>query len=407
MSANRAGLDPHPGLPDPRPLRLGARGTGAHQQPGDWHDHGSHPEWDTEWWYITGHLGEAPANGVSPAATALPSHAPAARPAYGFQLTFFRSRVPNTTDLHSALAARHLISAHLAVSDVRNQRLLHEERIARATADARLGLGEATVGDLGVRLGNWQLVRDDTGPQRLHARLPGRELGLDLRFDLTQAPIVQGDGGLSRKGPDARQVSYYYSLPQLRAHGELRLASGQRLQVQGRAWLDHEWSTALMHPQAVGWDWIGMNLNDGSALTAFRLRDAQGRTIWTGGSWRAPPEPAEASAVQTSAVQTSAVQVGAVQTGAVRVFGGQALQFEPLTTWRSPATQASYPVHWRIRTPVGVFGVRALIDAQELDATASTGAIYWEGLSELQDERGRVLGWGYLEMTGYAGRLRL
>ena len=383
----RASASAHPGLPDPRPLQLG--GPKA-----SWRDHGSHPEWGTEWWYITGRLNLGPAPEPSRlSGRTLPD--PAA-PHFGFQLTFFRSRLaqPSSPDNPSTrlakasaqdqpgLRATHIISAHLAVSDVRQQRLVHEQRVGRATAQAELGMGAAAVGDLQVRLGNWQLrhAADDLG-QHLLARLPGQDLGLDLRCTPTQAPIVQGDGGLSRKGPDAQQISYYYSLPQLAVAGQLRLGA-QHQRVHGTAWMDHEWSTALMHPEAVGWDWIGMNLNDGGALTAFRLRDAQGRHIWTGGSWRDPA-------------------------GQLQVFGGDALRFEPLKTWRSTLSKASYPTRWAIHTPIGTVIVQAAFDAQELDSRASTNAIYWEGLSALQNANGQTLGWGYLEMTGYAGRLRL
>ena len=356
----------HPGLPDPRPLQLGPVGS--------WRDHGSHPEWGTEWWYITGQLSSRE-----------PTR-PQVEPEYGFQLTFFRTLVPNTASQKSGLAARHIMSAHLAVSDVKRQRLVHEERVARATQHPELGAGDAQLGDLRVRLGNWLLARQPSStPGKaagMHASLSGRDVALDLQFELGQPPIVQGDGGLSRKGPDARQVSYYYSLPQLQARGSLRMGQ-QTLAVRGQAWMDHEWSTALMHPLAVGWDWIGMNLADGAALTAFRLRDAQGNTLWTGGSWRG------------------------ANAGAPRVFGGQDVHFTALRSWRSPHSKASYPVQWRIATPVGEFVVRALFDDQELDSRASTGTVYWEGLSELQDAHGQHRGWGYLEMTGYAQRLRL
>jgi predicted secreted hydrolase len=137
-----------------------------------------------------------------------------------------------------------------------------------------------------------------------------------------------------------------------------------------------------MHPEAVGWDWIGMNLDDGSALTAFHLRRADGSALWAGGSWR--PRGGEA-----------------------RSFGPTDVRFDAERRWTSPRTQAAYPVQWRIDTPVGRFGVRSLLDDQELDSRGSTGAVYWEGLSELLDAQGRRIGRGYLEMTGYAARLRL
>jgi predicted secreted hydrolase len=152
--------------------------------------------------------------------------------------------------------------------------------------------------------------------------------------------------------------------------------------VSGRAWLDHEWSDSFLDPSAVGWDWIGMNLDDGSALTAFRLRRADGSALWSGGSHR----PAG---------------------GATRDFANGEVVFTPRRTWTSGATSARYPVEWELSTPVGSFAVDALLEDQELDSRASTGAVYWEGLSVLLDGSGRRLGRGYLEMTGYAARLVL
>ena len=125
-----------------------------------------------------------------------------------------------------------------------------------------------------------------------------------------------------------------------------------------------------------------MNLDDGGALTAFQLRRADGSALWAGGSLRSAA-------------------------GALRVFGADEVRFTPLRRWTSPATQAHYPVQWRIETPAGRFEVQARLDAQELDSRASTGTVYWEGLSDLLDASGRRVGRGYLEMTGYASPLRL
>ena len=116
-----------------------------------------------------------------------------------------------------------------------------------------------------------------------------------------------------------------------------------------RAWLDHEWSEAILHPEAVGWDWIGMNLQDGRALTAFRLRRRDGSTLWSGGSLRTPGQPA-------------------------RIFTFPEVRFTPGRTWQSPASGARYPVEWTVDTPAGRFQVRARLDAQELDSRGSTGA---------------------------------
>ncbi len=324
-------------------------------------DHGAHPETRTEWWYLTGSL-----QGGNPAQT------------YGFQITFFRSRVDVAAHSTSRFATRQLIFAHAALTDLRHGELLHDQRIARAG----WGLAEAAEGDTHLTLRDWQLHREgDTQRSVYRSRIQARTFQLDLRFTQTQPVLLQGQAGFSRKGPDPQQASHYYSQPQLAVQGTLSLR-GQTLPVQGQAWLDHEWSESWMHPEAVGWDWIGMNLNDGRTLTAFRLRRRDGSTLWSGGSLRAPGQPA-------------------------RIFTYPEVRFTPGRTWQSPASGARYPVAWTVDTPAGRFEVRARLDAQELDSRGSTGSIYWEGLSELRDAQGTVVGGGYLEMTGYAGPLAL
>ncbi len=319
-------------------------------------DHGAHPDFRTEWWYVTGHASTA------------------AGRAFGFQVTFFRSRVDAAQGMQSAFAAKQLVFAHAAVTDVQGNKLLHDQRIAREGFD----IATAGTADTQLKLRDWSLVRE--GPA-YRARISAQDFTLDFTFAPTQAVLLQGDQGLSRKGPDARQASYYYSQPQLKTQGTLTLR-GDPLAVTGTAWLDHEWSEELMHPEAVGWDWIGMNFMDGSALTAFRLRRRDGSTLWDGGSFRtAAGTPYIASPGET--------------------------QFRPQRTWKSPLSQAVYPVEWMVRTPADFYTVRAVIDNQELDSRNSTGAIYWEGLSDLIDSNGRKVARGYLEMTGYAGKLRL
>ena len=329
------------------------------------HDHGAHPDTRTEWWYLTGSL-QGRASASSPAQT------------YGFQITFFRSRVDVAAHSASRFATRQLIFAHAAVTDLQRGELLHDQRIARAG----WGLADAAEGDTHLTLRDWQLHRTgDVQRSTYRSRIPARTFQLDLNFTQTQPVLLQGQAGFSRKGPEPQQASHYYSHPHLAVDGSLRL-HGQTLNVQGRAWLDHEWSESIMHPEAVGWDWIGMNLQDGRALTAFRLRRRDGSTLWSGGSLRTPGQPA-------------------------RIFTFPEVRFTPGRTWLSPASGARYPVEWTVDTPAGRFQVRARLDAQELDSRGSTGSIYWEGLSELRDAQGAVVGGGYLEMTGYAGALVL
>ena len=319
-------------------------------------DLGSHPDYAIEWWYITGRL-------------------LAREREFGFQLTFFRSRVPATQTMTSAFAAKQLIFAHAAVTDVVGRKLWHDQRIAREGFE----IAQASQSDTDIKLSDWSLRRDGT---RYQAKAVARDFSFDLMLNETQTILLQGDRGLSRKGPQPEQSSRYYSLPQLQISGNLGLGK-ENLPVQGTAWLDHEWSQSLLDPMAVGWDWIGINMLDGSALTAFQLRDKSGKAIWDGGSFRSRAMGARA-----------------------QVFARGEVQFIPIRKWTSPLTKASYPVEWTVQTPMGRYRIKAVVDDQELDSRASTGAVYWEGLSELFDSSDRLVGRGYLEMTGYAAALR-
>jgi predicted secreted hydrolase len=339
-------------------------------------DHGAHLPLRTEWWYATGEV-------ITGQGKAL-----------GFQITFFRSRVARSAPEEpvSASAAqaprrfepRHLLFAHGALTDVDAQHQWHAERLARWNGDPAARPAYARLDDTDVAIGPWRLQRQPIPMGgRYSAVLDDTDFGFKLQLEATQPLLLQGESGYSRKGPEPSQASGYYTQPQLAVTGEVRRGT-ERLAVRGTAWLDHEWSESLMHPDAVGWDWIGMNLLDGSALTAFQLRRADGSAVWVGGSWR----PAGRSQAQA--------------------FGPAEVAFTPVEHWTSPGTGARYPVRWQVQTPVGRFVVQARMNAQELDSRRSTGTIYWEGLSDLLDANTATrVGRGYLEMTGYAGRLRL
>lgn len=318
-------------------------------------DHGAHPAYRIEWWYVTGWLEP---DGGEPV---------------GFQVTFFRARPGIDAANPSAFAAHQVLFAHAAISDPSAGRLVHDQRIARQG----FGLAEAALGDADVAIDDWSLRRQGDG--RFRTTIKGD--GFDLRLVLTptQPPLLQGQGGYSRKGPGPGQASYYYSLPQLSVSGDMR-RGGRTRPVGGKAWMDREWSSSLLDPAAVGWDWTGINLDDGGALTAFQVRGADGRAIWAGGSWRSPE-------------------------GALTTFAPGDVRFETVRTWRSPRTGATYPtaqaVEARIGGRVRRFALTPLFDDQELDSRASGGPVYWEGA--VTTEGGR----GYLELTGYVQPLKM
>ena len=340
-------------------------------------DAGAHKDFVTEWWYITGYAAGVDSSGAPSAA-------------FGFQVTFFRRRVAATQDMKSRLAAKQLLFAHAAVTDVQGKKLWHDQRIARWSGDAPgnnpADMASASAQDTDIVLRDWSLRR--TGAD-LQAQIPAGDFTLNLSFKTTQPVLLQGQEGLSRKGPEEKQASYYYSLPQLQVSGSLALR-GQihAISTGSTAWLDHEWSQEVLHPLAVGWDWMGINLFDGSALTVFQLRDKEGRALWDGGSFRSPAGAGNASGVKY-------------------VFSHGEVLFKPGRIWRSALSSANYPVEWIVRTPADFYTIKAVIDNQELDSRGSTGAIYWEGLCEVWDSQQKLVGRGYLEMTGYAAALKL
>lgn len=312
-------------------------------------DHGAHARFRTEWWYVTGLL-----------------QTQAGRE-YGFQVTFFQQATGVGNTSKSAFAPRQLIIAHAAVTDVVRQSLIHEEKVARAV----LGLAGASDATTDVWLDRWRIsLQGDT----YTLTIPGEKLSLSLRLVAPAPPLLQGENGFSRKGPLPRQASYYYSRPQLQVSGTLAL-DGRGEAVAGRAWLDHEWSSEVMSGDAVGWDWIGINLSDGGALMAFRMRDARGEALW--------------------AAATRVTPAGDAVT-----YRPSQIRWQADGEWQSPASGARYPAQIRIDLAEKKFVVAPRIAAQEVDARRSTGTIYWEGLSDLVFEGARI-GTGYLEMTGY------
>lgn len=318
-------------------------------------DHGSHPQFRTEWWYLTGWIKTEDGADL------------------GVQVTFFRNRPGLAEDNPSRFAPRELLFAHAALADPKAGRLLHDQRSARAG----FGIAQAGAGDANLRLEDWSLARDG---EAWVADIKAGEFRLALRFTPNQPVLLQGEGGYSRKGPRPEQASYYYSLPQLAVSGEVRRA-GVTSKVTGRAWMDHEWSSEVMAPDAVGWDWAGINLDDGGALMAFRMRNAKGEAIWSGGSLRAAD-------------------------GRLKALGPKDVRFEPLRAWRSPRTGASWPVAMRVHAAGRQWDLAPLMDDQELDARASTNTVYWEGAVRAS-EAGKPAGRGYLELTGYWKALKL
>jgi predicted secreted hydrolase len=313
-------------------------------------DHGAHFDYRTEWWYVTGALDAPQAN-------------------IGFQLTFFRVRTGSAEALSSPLAPTQILFAHAAVT-LPGDGLYHAERAARH----RLG-GLTSPSDCDVYIGAWQLQRGANDTFILKAQ--DSQFVLDLSLTPTQPLILQGDAGYSRKGARAEQASYYVSWPHLRVEGALTL-KGKSTPARGTAWFDHEWSSEVLSDADVGWDWLGVNLDNGGALMLFRIRNAAGETAFAHASMR------DAN-------------------GRTQTWSGDEVRFQVKRNWRSPRG-TSYPVELKVRFGEFQIVTRPTIDDQELVARRPVPVRYWEGLVKVE---GALTGRGYLELTGYAEKLRL
>jgi len=319
------------------------------------HDEGAHTAFRSEWRYVTGWLRDSEGRDC------------------GFQVTFFRNRPGVTEASASRFAPKQLLFAHAAIADPSVKRLRIDQRAAREG----FGLAYASAGRTNVRIDDWSLVQD---ADRFVAKIKSRDFALDLSLVAAAAPLLEGDRGISRKGPNPVDASYYYSRPQLIVTGTLTIDHDAR-QVTGVAWLDHEWSSRYLPKGAVGWDWTGVNFDDGSALMAFRIRDASGQALWAGGTWRGAH-------------------------GATRTLAPDDIAFTPLAHWRSPRTGIDYPVSFRLRAGDSDVTLAPLFPDQELDARIGVGTVYWEGAVRAM-VGDRPAGRGYLELTGYGRPLRI
>ncbi|WP_332875700.1 lipocalin-like domain-containing protein [Massilia sp. S19_KUP03_FR1] len=320
-------------------------------------DFGAHPDYRTEWWYVTGWLKTADGKPL------------------GFQVTFFRSRTGVDQANPSAFAAKQLIIGHAALSDPAVGHLLHDQRSARAG----FGLAYARTGNLDVKLDDWHMVRGADGRYTVQVR--SSQMTFDLTLTPSQPVLLQGVNGYSQKGAAAQHASYYYSEPQLTVTGKVAHTNGPAQTVTGSAWMDHEWSSEALQPDASGWDWIGANLDDGGALMAFQVRNRQGSKIWAHATLRD-------------------------RSGKVTQFTPDQVRFEPFQHWQSPRTEAVYPVATVLTTGATQWRITPLQPDQELDSRRSTGAVYWEGAIKVERD-GVPAGHGYLELTGYLQAIKL
>ncbi|HEY5644846.1 MAG TPA: lipocalin-like domain-containing protein [Pseudomonadales bacterium] len=313
-------------------------------------DHGAHPAFRSEWWYFTATLADE-----------------ADRP-LGVQFTMFRQALaPDGAHAERPPGNRwqtnQVYLAHFAVTDAAAGEHRSHERFARGHPELAGVRGDP----FRLWLEDWTLESQDA--QTWQLRVNAAEEGAELALALVGPPVLQGEAGLSRKG--AGQASYYYSMPRIRVAGVVRAAGVERT-VSGSGWLDREWSTSVLSPGQLGWDWFALSLDDGRRIMLFRLRRADGS--------RDPFDQGMLS----------------VPGAADRPLAAADFEVRPIREWRDEHGVA-WPVAFDVRVGAQRWSVEAVIDDQRMDTTIR----YWEGLVSVRDAEGARIGRGYLELTGY------
>jgi predicted secreted hydrolase len=315
-------------------------------------DHGPHPDFRTEWWYYTGNLRTPTGRHV------------------GFQLTFFRvALAPAEAPRASAWATRQLYVAHFAVTDTAGGRFHAASRASRAA----LGLAGAQAAPFRVWVESWS-VQDEDGATRLRAQ--EGDVAIDLAVSPAKPVVLQGDRGLSQKGPEPGNASLYYSFTRMPANGTVRLGA-ETLEVAGEAWMDREWSTSALGAGVAGWDWFAVQLDDGRELMVYLLRRRDGT-----------PDPLSAGTLVAA-------------DGTARRLEAADARIETLGHWTSPHSGVRYPARWRLSVPSAE--LRLEIEPRLADQELRVGTRYWEGAVTVTGSSGgrAIGGQGYVELVGY------
>ncbi|MEJ6389881.1 lipocalin-like domain-containing protein [Gymnodinialimonas ulvae] len=306
-------------------------------------DHGPHPDYRIEWWYLTATL-------QGPDGTE-----------YGVQWTLFRSALaPDTSDTWTA---PQLFMGHAGLTTPTAH--FHAERLARG------GTGQAgvTSDPFRAHIDDWEMAPtapDGDAYDALHLTARGPDFAYDLDLTAEGPLIFHGQDGYSVKSAEG-QASYYYSQPFYTATGTLSLPDGD-ISVTGTAWLDREWSSQPLSEDQLGWDWFSLQFEDGARMMAFALRSDAG-PAFTSATWINPD-------------------------GTTQSYGDGHVYLTPLAT--SEVADRTIPTEWQITFPDRDIDIRtAPVNAQ---SWMDTSFPYWEGPITFT---GTHAGRGYLEMTGY------
>ena len=324
-------------------------------------DHGSHDLFVTEWWYFTGHLFSGDDQ------------------RFGYELTFFRRAINDRRvwSNSSRWAPRQVYFAHFALTDRGNDKFRYDEKISRAG----IGKAGAKTGGLNTWIDQWSVTAVTEDHQELHLKASTPEFSIDLNVTLQKPPVIHGLKGVSLKGSHAGQASHYYSLTRLATQGVLRV-DGEKKDVTGMSWMDHEFGSGELAEGLIGWDWFSIQLESGYEIMAYWLRREDGTFDSSSSGTLVSPD------------------------GTAQHLNRNDLKLGILDYWESPLSGARYPSRWNLTIVPSHMNLTLTpqLPNQELRTTKSTRITYWEGAVDVRgtDEASEVQGLGYVEMTGYA-----
>ena len=321
-------------------------------------DHGPHPGYRSEWWYLTAVLQDVDGR------------------EFGVQYTLFRQALTPTPTGAGPWHTGQAYMAHVAVTDVDNKRHLHDQRFVRGHPQLA---GVTTNNGFRAWLEDWVLQGLTVTAQQFDLQLqaPTNQFDIDLKLQQQQPIVLQGDAGLSHKGEGT--ASYYYSMPRMAISGVIEV-DGLRHAVTGLGWLDREWSTSVLPAGVAGWDWFALQFFDASSLMAFRLRRTDGLRDEYDHGLKVPAFSESADSTDASGT----------------VLETEDFELTPTRYWVDK-TGVSWPVSWQLWVQGEQFIIEALVDDQLMD----TGILYWEGIVGVTDAQGKSVGRGYMELTGY------
>ena len=322
-------------------------------------DHGAHPAYKNEWWYFTGNLTTDSGR------------------TFGFQFTLFRYAVapPGVALTNSAWATNQVYLAQVALSDINKDKYHTDERYGRGA----MGLAGVVAEPFRAWLDDWTVIADPKACGDCYAvEIKAAATGFKLRLHLqnTQPAVLHGDRGLSRKSPVPGNASYYYSYTRMDASGEI-VVNDAVYEVGGMAWFDHEWSTSSLQPDQSGWDWFSLQLSNRSELMVFRLRN------------RITPD--------NDYYYGSLIEPD----GRLQSLHQGDLHLRALTSWKSAASGAVYPLTWQLDIPGKKLSLR--VTPRMANQEMNRSFRYWEGAIQAGGKMAdrKVAGTGYMELTGY------